>query len=76
MIRGNISEIKTLALGNGTTKGVDADLADRVTKENLDEAAAFAKAFAGKMNAVVAITGAIDIVADAEKAYCCLLYTS
>ena len=57
-------------LGNGTTKGVDADLADRVTKENLDEAAAFAKAFAGKMNAVVAITGAIDIVADAEKAYC------
>ena len=54
----------------GTTKGVDADLADRVTKENLDEAAAFAKAFAGKMNAVVAITGAIDIVADAEKAYC------
>ena len=31
---------------------------------------AFAKAFAGKMNAVVAITGAIDIVADAEKAYC------
>lgn len=44
--------------------------ADRVTKENLDEAAAFAKAFAGKMNAVVAITGAIDIVADAEKAYC------
>ena len=70
VIRGNISEIKTLALGNGTTKGVDADLADRVTKENLDEAAAFAKAFAGKMNAVVAITGAIDIVADAEKAYC------
>ena len=49
---------------------MDADLADRVTKENLDEAAAFAKAFAGKMNAVVAITGAIDIVADAEKAYC------
>ena len=32
VIRGNISEIKTLALGNGTTKGVDADLADRVTK--------------------------------------------
>ena len=49
VIRGNISEIKTLALGNGTTKGVDADLADRVTKENLDEAAAFAKAFAGKL---------------------------
>ena len=30
VIRGNISEIKTLALGSGTTKGVDADVADAV----------------------------------------------
>ena len=34
VIRGNISEIKTLALGSGTTKGVDADVADKVTDEN------------------------------------------
>ena len=70
VIRGNISEIKTLALGSGTTKGVDADVADKVTEENLDEIIAFAKAFAAKTGAVIAITGAIDIVADAEKAYC------
>ena len=70
VIRGNISEIKTLASGAGTTKGVDADVADRVTEENLDSAVAFAKAFAAKTGAVIAITGAIDIVADAEKAYC------
>ena len=70
VIRGNISEIKTLALGSGTTKGVDADVADKVTEENLDEVIAFAKAFAAKTGAVIAITGAIDIVADAEKAYC------
>ncbi len=38
VIRGNISEIKTLAQGSGTTKGVDADVADAVTEENLDEA--------------------------------------
>lgn len=25
MVRGNISEIKTLAVGSGTTRGVDAD---------------------------------------------------
>ena len=31
---------------------------------------AFAKAFAARTGAVVAITGAIDIVADAHKAYC------
>ena len=70
VIRGNISEIKTLASGNGTTKGVDADVADKVTEENLDEVIAFTKAFAKKTGAVVAITGAIDIVADEEKAYC------
>ena len=70
VIRGNISEIKTLAFGNGTTKGVDADVADKVTEENLDEVVAFAKAFAGKMGAVAAITGAIDIVADENNAYC------
>ena len=29
VIRGNISEIKTLASGAGTTKGVDADVATR-----------------------------------------------
>ena len=43
VIRGNISEVKTLASGAGTTKGVDADVADRVTEENLDGAVAFAK---------------------------------
>ena len=70
VIRGNISEIKTLASGCGTTKGVDADVSDKVTEDNLDEAVAFAKAFARKTGAVIAITGAIDIVADGEKAYC------
>lgn len=70
VVRGNISEIKTLASGAGTTKGVDADVADKVTEENLDNAVAFAKAFAARTGAVIAITGAIDIVADAQKAYC------
>ena len=70
VIRGNISEIKTLALGSGSTKGVDADVADKVTEQNLDEVVSFAKAFAKKTGAVIAITGAIDIVADDKKAYC------
>lgn len=70
VIRGNISEIKTIASGSGTTKGVDADAADKVTEENLDSIAAFAKSFAEKTGSVIAITGAIDIVADGTKAYC------
>ena len=50
--------------------GVDADVADKVTEENLDKAVTFAKSFAAKTGAVIAITGAIDIVADANTAYC------
>ena len=69
VIRGNISEIKTLAQGNGTTKGVDADVADAVTEENLDETVAFAKNFAKESGSIVAITGAIDLVSDGEKCY-------
>lgn len=68
-IRGNISEIKTLALGSGTTKGVDADLADAVTEQTLDAAIAFIKGFARKTGAIVAVTGAIDLVSDGEKCY-------
>ncbi len=70
VIRGNISEIKALTQGSGTTKGVDADVADRVTEENLEQAVAFAKAFSKESSSVVAITGAIDIVADEHTAYC------
>ena len=68
-IRGNISEIKTLALGSGTTKGVDADVADAVTEESLDSAVTFAKDLASKTGSVIAITGAIDLVADADRCY-------
>ncbi len=69
VVRGNISEMKTLAAGAGTTKGVDADMADRVTEENLDQAVAFAKEFASRYSTVAAISGALDIVADGERAY-------
>ena len=69
IIRGNISEIKTLALGSGTTKGVDADAADAVTDANLEQMVAFAKDFAKKSGSLVAITGAIDLVADGETCY-------
>ncbi len=69
VIRGNISEIKTLAWDSGTTKGVDADSADAVTRENLKQSVAFVKEFAAKMDCVIAVTGAIDLVADAQTCY-------
>ena len=69
IIRGNISEIKTLILGSGTTKGVDADAADTVTDDNLHEVAGVLKEFAKKTSAIVAVTGAIDLVTDGDRCY-------
>ncbi len=69
VIRGNISEIKTVAKGSGTTKGVDADERDAVTEKNLDEVISFAKELSGKTNSIIVITGAIDIVTDSNKVY-------
>ena len=69
VIRGNISEVKTLMVGSGSTKGVDADVADKVTDENLDETIAKLKAFSKATGSIIAVTGAIDLVCDSEKCY-------
>lgn len=69
VIRGNISEIKTLALGSGTTKGVDADVSDAVTEENLEQAIEFVKAFSKKTGTMIAVTGRIDLVTDGNRCY-------
>lgn len=69
VIRGNISEIKFLATGDGNTQGVDACDADKVTLENIDSVIGFARSFAKKTGAVIVITGEIDIVSDESKSY-------
>ena len=69
VIRGNISEIKTLVTGSGSTKGVDADAADAVTDDNLDEMISFVKKVSEKTGSIIAITGAIDLVADKDTCY-------
>lgn len=69
VIRGNISEIKTLVQGSGTTKGVDADVADAVTEDTLDDAITFVKEFAKESGCIIAVTGAIDLVSDWDRCY-------
>ncbi|MDO4288899.1 MAG: hydroxyethylthiazole kinase, partial [Eubacterium sp.] len=68
-IRGNISEIKTLVQGTGHTQGVDADAADAVSADRLEEAVALAQTLSKGTGAVVVITGAVDIAADGSRAY-------
>ena len=70
VIRGNISEIKTIAGNAAQTNGVDASIADAVTKDNLNDTATFAKKLSAVTGAIIAITGAIDICADKDTAYC------
>lgn len=69
VIRGNISEIKTVYQGSGATKGVDASVSDVVTEDNINDVIDLAKELSKKTKAVIAITGAIDIVANEDKVY-------
>jgi hydroxyethylthiazole kinase len=69
VIRGNASEIKAIDNGIGNTKGVDADTSDFITEDNLDATVAFAQKLSERMNSVIVITGAIDIVVDRRKVY-------
>lgn len=69
VIKGNISEIKTIYDGYGNTRGVDAEEKDAVSTDNLEQNADMARKLSNRTGAVIIITGAIDIVADADKAY-------
>lgn len=69
VIRGNISEIKTLVEGKGKTQGVDANELDEINEDTLDLNIERIKSFAGKMSCVIVVTGAIDLVADKERCY-------
>lgn len=69
-VRGNISEIKTLCTGSGSTKGVDADAVDAVTEANLDNGVQLVKTFAAQTGCIITVTGAIDLVSDGERCWC------
>ncbi len=69
VIRGNMSEIKTLCNGSGSTKGVDVAACDVVTEDSLEEAVSFVKHFAKSFGGIVAVTGAIDLVTDGDICY-------
>lgn len=70
VVRGNMSEIKAVGkAGTSETRGVDASVDDIITEENIDETVKYINSLAERLVSVVAVTGAIDIVADGTKAY-------
>ncbi|MEQ8199270.1 MAG: hydroxyethylthiazole kinase [Clostridiaceae bacterium] len=69
VIRGNISEIKALCGLDSVTKGVDAAEAISHDKDKISAEMDFARKAAKKLKAVIAITGAIDIITNGESLY-------
>jgi hydroxyethylthiazole kinase len=69
VIRGNLSEIKTLYGVHSKTKGVDACESVSASCNELTDEKEMAKAFANKFNTVVAITGVVDIITDGKALY-------
>lgn len=71
-IRGNITEIKTIAKLTGvisksnTAKGVDVSQDDIITNDNLDANAKIIANLASKLNTVILASGPIDILSDGE----------
>ncbi|MBE6508814.1 MAG: hydroxyethylthiazole kinase [Methanobrevibacter sp.] len=71
-IRGNISEIKAIAklVGvideNNTAKGVDVNIDDIITEENLNANGELIKELAKKLDTTILASGPIDILSDGE----------
>lgn len=70
-LRGNISEMKTLNQGGGSTRGVDAAESDAISQDNLQEATKVANSLANSTGSVVAITGPIDLISNGKE--CCYI---
>lgn len=68
-IRGNSSEIKALAQGSSPAHGVDAAPQDQLTSRTLPQTEALAQSLARRTGAVVALTGAVDLVADGQHSW-------
>lgn len=69
VLRCNPTELAALAGREGGGAGVDTAPADRITEENLSTAAPRIAAQARELGAVVAVTGAVDLVTDGTICY-------
>ena len=71
-IRGNISEVKAIAklVGvideNNAAKGVDVNIDDMITEENLPANGELIKELAAKLNTTILASGPIDILSDGK----------
>ncbi|MBU3215402.1 hydroxyethylthiazole kinase [Clostridium estertheticum] len=69
VIRGNLSEIKTIYGIDTVTRGVDASERFDVSSDEFTKTKEMARKFAVKFVTVVAITGEVDIITDGKTLY-------
>lgn len=69
IIRANISEIKTLALGHARSRGVDADFDEIKEQSSIEDTAKLALSFSKLTGSVVIISGSTDTAAFGDEAY-------
>ena len=69
VIKGNSSEIRFLAGEKASARGVDAEQDSLISEDNLESAARMASDLSAATGAVVIISGRIDIVSHAQKAW-------
>lgn len=66
-IRGNASEMRSLAGEQATGSGVDVSGSDAITEETLPAAAERARGLAQRLGTIIAVSGALDIVSDGTQ---------
>ena len=75
IIRGNLSEIKAIAMFYGildectTAKGVDVAETDIINEETLEINAQIVKNIAKKLDTIIAVSGPIDIVSNGKEVF-------
>lgn len=67
VIRGNISEIKAIALDQRSNSGVDAQTEDQISSENINDIITIAKNLSKQTKAIIAISGEKDIICDENR---------
>ncbi|MCI6466516.1 MAG: hydroxyethylthiazole kinase [Faecalicatena sp.] len=67
VIRGNASEIRSLAGGQAAGSGVDVSVSDVITEDNLMENIELVRQFAQRIKTVIAVSGKMDVISDGTR---------
>ncbi|QZY57547.1 hydroxyethylthiazole kinase [Crassaminicella profunda] len=69
VIKGNMSEIKTICGLKSNSKGIDVGVCDIVTEQNSDESIEMLKSLSLQTGAIIAATGVVDIITNGTHTY-------